>query len=152
MKEFVHSEIQDGKTIQDEYLAAIVIRLLEFMKTCRINCTTRIQTPCSLAQELSYRGGTPNAIVHLVELDRFHFELIKDMIKGTIEDRKQYFSRLNHIIFQMPKKQTYTSLENFKNEIFGLHVFESSGIEELIEFEVDIGNNTYYPNSKGLKK
>ena len=42
-------------------------------------------------------------------------------------------------------------MENFENESFGLYVFASSGIEEPIEFEVDIGKHTYYPNSKGLE-
>ena len=151
IKEFIHSETQDGKTILDAHFAVAVITLLEFMKTCRANRITKIQTPSGLAQALSYRGGTPNSIVHLIELDRSRLEEIKDMIKGAIKDGKQYFSRSNHIVFQSPREQTDASLDNYKDATFGLDVFAFSGVEEPIEFEVDIANNTYCPNEEGLE-
>ena len=88
IKEFIHSETQDGKTILDAHFAVAVITLLEFMKTCRANRITKIQTPSGLAKALSYRGGTPNSIVHLIELDRSRLEQIKNMIKGAIKDGK----------------------------------------------------------------
>ena len=70
IKEFVNSETQDSKTILDAHFTVAIITLLELMKTCCANYITKIPTPSSLAQAMSYRGGTPNLIVHLIELDR----------------------------------------------------------------------------------
>ena len=105
ISEYIHSETQDDKTILDAHFAVAVITLLEFMKTCRANRITKIQTPSGLAKALSYRGGTPNSIAHIIELDRSWLEQIKNMIKGAIKDGKQYFSRSNHIVFQSPGYQ-----------------------------------------------
>ena len=55
-------------------------------------------------------------------------------MKGAIKDGKQYFSRSNHIKFNIPRTQTDAELDNCKNAIFGIDVF--SGVEEAINLKL----------------
>ena len=152
VKQFIHSETQDGKTILDAHFAVAVIVLLEFMKTSRANRITKIQTPSGLAKALSSNGGTRNSIVQLVELDREYLEKIKDMLKDTVKQGKEYYSRSNHITFDNPPKKTTASLEDYSKASFNLEVSAFSGIDYPIDFYIDIGENKYVPDDDGLDR
>ena len=72
-------------------------------------------------------------------------------MKSAIKDGKQYFSRSNHIKFNIPRTQTDAELDNYKNATFGIDVYAFPRVVEAIEFEIDIAKKTYCPNEEGLQ-
>ncbi len=100
ISEFTHSETQDGKTLLDGHFASMNKHLLSFMKICKKNTTTKIQTLSRLASALSFRSGLRNTMVQLVECDHDVMEEWVSIIEPTAKKARDYFSRANREFYE----------------------------------------------------
>ena len=103
VKEFVHTETQDDKTLLGGHFANANRHLVLFMKTWRKNKITCIKTPAGLAFSLSHNGGYKNVVVRLVQVDKSKLDLISKKIEPMSLKLEQYFHRVNHIYYEAPQ-------------------------------------------------
>ena len=104
IEQFIHTETQDGKTVLDAHFARCMRFLKVFMKTWRMNCITRINTPNGLGYALAWKGGISNVMVQVVKINRPLLSKLQDTFKPAIEKLKQYFTRVNQVQFLSTSK------------------------------------------------
>jgi len=139
IKEFVHTETQDGKTLLDGHFANANRHLVIFMKTWRKNKITRIKTPAGLAFSLSHKGGCKNGVVQLVQVDRSKLDLIAKKIEPMSVKLKQYFHRVNHIYYESPQDtDEMNTIDDIDNMKFRFQVQAHSNVNTKVTFNVDM--------------
>ena len=151
VERIIHTETQDGKGPCDCHFATAMEQCYHYMKSCKRNMITRINTPSGLAKALAWNDGIRNGIVQLVEIDRSYLlENYFDFLdKGISNKLKKYFSRVSDIEFELPTendmtitknlfKTTDTCLsESIKGLVLKFKVCAHSGFGEKIGFTID---------------
>ena len=69
ISDFIHSEMQHGKTILDAHFPSSKRHLENFMLPYKQNQIIRIKTPHGLAFSLSFNSGVRNTMVQLIEFN-----------------------------------------------------------------------------------
>ena len=143
IEQFIHTETQDGKTVLDAHFARCMRFLKVFMKTWRMNCITRINTPNGLGYALAWKGGITNVMVQVVKINRTFVSKLQDTFKPAIEKLKQYFTRVNQVKFLSTSKIHISTglqdiLQQLKKFKFTVGVRSYSDVDQLCTFEVDL--------------
>ena len=148
VSDFIHSETQHGKTILDAHFASTNCHLKNFMLTYTQNRVTRIQTPHGLAFSLSFNTGVKNTMVQLIEMNEMKLKDISIALDQVVKNSKTYFTRVNHIYYEVPDNDCVTPYEivsSIPSIKFKLKVQAFSNIDEPTIFVVDMTKNTFKP-------
>jgi hypothetical protein len=134
IRNYIHTETQDGKSLLDAHFAHATALVKRFLKRVRQNCYNKVASPVDLAEALADRGGLKNCGVQLVNFDTdVNDRLVK--LKATLEpaskQMNEYFSRANEFRY-------FPESDKDGGHKFNIQVIAYSGIGDGATFRVDI--------------
>jgi hypothetical protein len=138
IRNYVHTETQDGKSLLDAHFAHSTAKVKRFLKTVRPNMINKVTSPSELAEALSSHGGLRHTGVQLVCFDQEVAKVlstIKEMLDPSSEAMGEYFARANEF-------QYYPDSDENHGKKATILVRAYSGIGEGARFEVDLDTGT----------
>jgi hypothetical protein len=94
---YIHSGVQDGKTLLDAHFARALAHLLAGLRQLPDNRTEKIATPRGLAAALM-KPGLTNHVVQLVEMDLRQLDAINTVVAAAVKGLTPFFSNCVDIV------------------------------------------------------
>jgi hypothetical protein len=138
IRNFIHSETQDGKSLLDAHFAHATALIKRYLRRVRDNRLNQVTSAFELVEALCSLGGLQNCGAQLVTFDKDVSNKLAALairLKAAADKMKDYFARANEINY-FPEED----LEGGNK--FQIHVTAYSGVGKGARFEVDLDNGT----------
>ena len=134
IRNYIHTERQDGKSLLDADFAHATALVKQFLKRVRQNSYNKVASPVDLAQALADRGGLKNCGVQLVNFDKDvndHLLKLKATLEPASKPMDDYFSRANEFRY-------FPECDKDGGHMFNIQVIAYSGIGDGATFRVNL--------------
>ena len=151
ISEFIHTEIQDGKTILDAFFARSMKFINNWIAKQDQNKVKRIGTATDLGRALSHNGGIRNMMVQVLTTNKEQTSKVEKKFTNVTKNLHKYFTRVNHAFFKDHNtddadsskisdtiQNDDTCLDIINDMKFDIGVQSFSQINRIINFHVDM--------------